>query len=158
MSSYCKTGNFRVHFNFAKFASFVNSRKWSARESKKSMCTSINHGKQQILSAGEMFKTKNCELLVQRIFHVIQYIFIKLCVNISYSQPFDFHWWYYQLMHGFFIFQPAPISSALRADVAATETDSIRSAAMSAAATTSTNIYTAEVSASHSQGLTSTVL
>ena len=34
---YCKycTGNFRLHFNFAKFAHFVNSRKLSARESKK---------------------------------------------------------------------------------------------------------------------------
>ena len=50
------------------------------------------------------------------------------------------------------------VSSAFRADVAAAEIDSIRGAAVSAAATTSTNIYTAEVSASHSQGLTSTVL
>ena len=37
------------------------------------MYTSIYHGKQQILSASEMSKTKNHELLVQRIFHVIQY-------------------------------------------------------------------------------------
>ena len=32
---YCKTGNFRLYFNFAKFANFVNSRKLSARESLK---------------------------------------------------------------------------------------------------------------------------
>ena len=37
------------------------------------MYTSIYHGKQRILSASEMSKTKNRELLVQRIFHVIQY-------------------------------------------------------------------------------------
>ena len=38
---YCETGNFRLHFNFAIFANFVNSRKLSAREKKKSMHTSI---------------------------------------------------------------------------------------------------------------------
>ena len=37
------------------------------------MYKSIYRGKQRILSASEMSKTKNSELLVQRIFHVIQY-------------------------------------------------------------------------------------
>ena len=60
-------------------------------------------------------------------------------------------------MHGFLFFQPALVSSAFCEDVAATETDALRGAAVSAVATTSTNISTAEVSASHSQGLTSTV-
>ena len=32
----------------------------------------LDHGKQRTLSANEMPKTKNSELLVQRIFHVIQ--------------------------------------------------------------------------------------
>ena len=40
---------------------------------KKSMYTRIYHGKQRILNASEMSKPKNRELLVQRIFHVIQY-------------------------------------------------------------------------------------
>ena len=71
--NYCKTGNFRLHFNLAIFANFVNSQKLSAREEKKSMHTNIKNGKHRILSASEMFKTKNCELLVQRILHVIHY-------------------------------------------------------------------------------------
>ena len=33
---YCKTGNFRLHFNFAKFTTFVNWQKLRARESKNS--------------------------------------------------------------------------------------------------------------------------
>ena len=37
------------------------------------MHKSIYHGKQRILNASEMSKTKNSKLLVQRIFHVIQY-------------------------------------------------------------------------------------
>ena len=37
------------------------------------MHTSIYRRKQRILSASEMSKTKNRELLVQRIFNVIQY-------------------------------------------------------------------------------------
>ena len=70
---YCKTRNFRLHFNFAKFANFVNSRKLSARESTQGYVYKYIHGKQRILSASEMSKTKISELLVQRIFHVIQY-------------------------------------------------------------------------------------
>ena len=78
---YCKTENFRLHFNLAKFANFVNSRKLSAcanwkvyevKVFKKSMYTSVYNGKQRILSASEMSKTKNRKLLVQRIFHAIQ--------------------------------------------------------------------------------------
>ena len=68
----CKTGNFRLHFNFAKFANFANSRKLSARESKKVYVYKYIHGKQRTLSACEMSKTKNRELFVQRIFRVIQ--------------------------------------------------------------------------------------
>jgi hypothetical protein len=41
---------------------------------KKSMYKTIYHGKQRILSDSDMFKTKNRELLVQRIFRVIQYV------------------------------------------------------------------------------------
>ena len=63
------------------------------------MYASINHGKQRILSASEMSKTKNCELLVQRIFHVMQYdqryaipVVVQLLHNFLTTAQFLFYY------------------------------------------------------------------
>ena len=53
---------------FGKFANIKCTRTLSTR-----LISLLGHGKQRTLSASEMPKTKNSELLVQRIFDVIAY-------------------------------------------------------------------------------------